>query len=106
VTDEFKAYIVSDWTDPLGGVVTLHLARRDDWQFRTYLKSDGSFVKVAEGFTPPADIGIKLPAAAIEAITKGIEAYQGHTSHADTEARVLREWLAVEKGRVDEALKR
>ena len=45
--------------------------------------------------------GIVLPAGAIEEIAKAIAEHQGHTSHADTEARVLREWLAVERGRVD-----
>ena len=44
------------------------------------------------------------PIPAIEAIAVAIQEWQGHTSHADTEARVLREWLAAERKRVDRVL--
>lgn len=81
-------------------VVTL--AVRDNDQ-RAYLMRDGNWMVVEEG-TSSADMGIVLPSGAIEAIAVAIAEYQGHTSHADTEARVLREWLAVERGRVDRAL--
>jgi hypothetical protein len=69
----------------------------------SFLNSDGTWTEHDEG-TAPADMGIELPAGAIEAIAAAIEEYQGHASHADTEARVLREWLVVERGRVDRTL--
>jgi hypothetical protein len=49
-------------------------------------------------------MGLLLPAEAVEAIARAVQEFQGHTSHADTEARVLREWLTVERARVDRAL--
>ena len=52
------------------------------------------------------DAGFSFPAEALEAIEQAFERSKGAPSHARTEAAVLREWLAVERARVDEALKR
>lgn len=71
-----------------------------------FMMADGLWVSVDDGVLAPPDMGIEIPRAAIEAIAVGIQEWQGHTSHADTEARVLREWLAVERERVDRALSR
>ena len=60
---------------------------------------------VPEGDLIPDDAGIVLPAEAVEAIVQAFAEYQGHASHAETEARVLREWLAVERARVDRSLR-
>lgn len=70
-----------------------------------YLMADGTWVQVADGSTVE-NMGIVLPRGAIEAIATAIAEFQGHTSHADTEARVLREWLAIERDRVDAVLER
>jgi hypothetical protein len=67
------------------------------------LMADGTWREFAEGESA-TDAGIVLPAAAVEAIAVAVADFQGHASHADTEARVLREWLAVEQRRVDAAL--
>lgn len=80
---------------------SVRLLVRDDND--NYLTSDGTWLRGEEA-TESASYGLRLPAAVIEAIAVAIQAYQGHTSHADTEARVLREWLAVEQRRVDKAL--
>lgn len=77
------------------------LAVRDDNGY--YLMSDGTWRAFSEGEVA-TDMGIALPAHVIEAIGVAIQEWQGHTSHADTEARVLREWLAVERERVDRTL--
>lgn len=77
-----------------------------DGDQRAFLMGDGTWVSVAEDVAAPADMGLILPAGSIEAIALAVAEYQGHTSHADTEARVLREWLAVERARVDGALSR
>jgi len=76
--------------------VTL-LLRDDDRH--AYLMADGTWKVIEEGQV--IDGGITLPAEAVEAIAVAIQNWQGHASHADTEARVLREWLAYERGRVD-----
>jgi len=70
------------------------------------LMADGSWVRYAEGEVVADGAGVVLPRASVEAIAVAIAEWQGHMSHADTEARVLREWLAVERGRVDRALGR
>lgn len=77
--------------------VVLLAVRDNDRQ--AYLMPDGNWSVLEEGVA--VDVGITLPAGAIEAIAVAIAEYQGHTSHADTEARVLREWLAIERVRVD-----
>jgi hypothetical protein len=86
----------------------------DDWARQTvslavevdgaYLNPDGTWSRAPEGTVVAP--GLTLPRSAIEAIAVAIAEWQGHTSHADTEARVLREWLAVEQRRVDAALVR
>lgn len=82
-------------------VVTL--AIRDNDQ-QAFLMPDQTWLRVEDGVLAPSPMGILLPAAAIEAIAVAIQEYQGHTSHADTEARVLREWLKAERERVDRVL--
>lgn len=81
------------------------LAVRDNDQ-HAFLMPDGTWLRVDDGAASPERMGIELPASSIEAIAVAIQEWQGHTSHADTEARVLREWLAVERERVDRALLR
>jgi hypothetical protein len=70
-----------------------------------FLLRDGTWYTGKEG-EAVTDMGILLPRHVIEPIAVAIAEWQGHTSHADTEARVLREWLAVEQARVDRALLR
>ena len=68
-----------------------------------YLMEDGTWTDQEDG-TALDRTGLILPAGSIEAIARAIQEFQGHASHADTEARILREWLAVEKARVDAVL--
>jgi hypothetical protein len=70
-----------------------------------FLMPDGTWHTAGEGETA-GQHGLLLPTGSIEAIAEAIQEWQGHTSHADTEARVLREWLAVERARVDRSLER
>jgi hypothetical protein len=63
--------------------------------------SDGSWQFVKEGMVPPSDAGIRLPRKMIEPIHKAIESYFGTALHTTTEAKVLREWLDLERRRVD-----
>lgn len=67
-----------------------------------YLMRDGSWLSIEPGQDlKPDSVGILIPRPAVEAVARAIAEWQGHTSHADTEARVLREWLAAERERVD-----
>lgn len=67
-----------------------------------YLMRDGSWASIEPGMhVEPDSVGILIPRPAVEAVARALAEWQGHTSHADTEARVLREWLAVERARVD-----
>src|SRR6185369_14012629 len=71
---------------------------------RRYLMADGTW-SVSEDPTA-AKPGWVVPREAIEGLAQAIQSWQGHAGHADTEARVLREWLEVERGRVDQTLER
>jgi hypothetical protein len=82
----------------------VRLAIRDEAR-NAFLMPDGTWQTVPEG-EYIADMGVVLPAGAVEAIAVAVAEYQGHTSHADTEARVLREALTVERARVDRMLDR
>ena len=68
--------------------------------------ADGTWTVIPEGEDIPEGAGWEFPRAAIEEIAKAIADWQGHTSHADTEARILREWLTAERTRVDLVLDR
>ena len=98
---EFRAFIARDWQRD---VVRLMVSRRRGTH-ADHLMPDGSWRTVEEGSSSENE-GIELPASSVEAIAVALQEFQGHTSHADTEARVLREWLAVEMARVDAALRR
>ena len=105
---DIKVHVVlDDWRDPLRQLARIYFQRRDfpggGW---STLTSDGrTWVRVEEGFAPTDDLGIVLPREAIEPLAQAIDKALGHASHADTESRILREWLAVEQRRVDEALR-
>lgn len=100
----FDAAIEREWAMGIG-TVRLHLRERIGAHAARYLSPDGTWHQAEEG-AGAVDSGIVLPAEAIEAIAAAIELFQGHSSHADTEARVLREWLESERGRVDRILGR
>jgi hypothetical protein len=72
-----------------------------------FLMNDGTWREMPEeGVVVSPEAGIKLPREAVEAIARAVAEWQGHVNHADTEAKVLREWLAAERARVDELMKR
>jgi hypothetical protein len=100
---DYRAVIQRDAQDWAMRTVRLHVAERRG-RDSVYLQSDGTWVAVGEAGLLPEASGLVLPAAAIEAIALAIAEHQGHTSHADTEARVLREWLAAEVARTNKAL--
>jgi hypothetical protein len=68
------------------------------------LMGDGTWHVLAEGEATGDDAGLPLPREAIDAILTAIEQWQGRANHGATEARVLREWLGVERARVDKTL--
>lgn len=107
MNNEYRAGIQGPGTDhrnPFGGNARLLVwEQRPFAQTISYLNEKGVWVEIPEAHEAK-DAGILLPAASIEAIAVAIQQYQGHVSHADTEARVLREWLSVERGRVDRVL--
>lgn len=99
---EYRVYVMREpWL--LQDVVRVYMQRKAGPTYE-YLREDGTWEAIAGAEVVPEKAGILLPAAAIEPLTVAIQEFQGHTSHADTEARVLREWLAVEQRRVDAAL--
>lgn len=69
------------------------------------LSQNGEWIDVDPGVTTPEEAGIWLPFEAIDAIYDAIKREKGLTTDAATEAKVLRESLEVERGRVDRILK-
>lgn len=101
--EAYRARIIED-RDPFLPTVRLYIMRRLGYGRSEYLMADGTWKEVEQGSPVEGDAGLPLPAEAIEAVAIAAQEFQGHASHADTEARILREWLAVERGRVDRAL--
>lgn len=105
MTGDFHARVLDDVGSWTRNTVLLAVRERRGMG-AAYLMRDGTWLEFTpeEGSALRTDIGIELPRGSIEAVALAIQEWQGHTSHADTEARVLREWLAVERERTDRTL--
>jgi len=104
----YRAYIVEDpMMDPFLRAVRLMVVEDGvpGVTAGSVLTEDGTWRVPVEG-TAMHDAGIILPREALPAIEDAVERWQGKANHGATEAAVLREWLAVERGRVDKALDR
>lgn len=102
---EWKAAIWQDRADPFSGTVQVVVHRRGPAGSIEVLRGDGTVQIVPEGGAPDPN-NIVLPSDAIEPIRVAIERWQGGAGNPVVEAKVLREWLAVERGRVDKVLAR
>jgi hypothetical protein len=101
MSERFEARVFLEWQTN-----TVRLAVREDrYGSAVFLMPDGTWTAVVEGATVAGETGkepgIVLPVQALDAIGKAIREYSGDMSHSETEAKVLREWLAVEMARVD-----
>lgn len=81
--------------------ITLRLAANGSGSGH-YLMPDGNFKTVNEGEI--ADDGLVLPNSSARAILKAFQDYVGIVSPSSQENKVLREWLDLEKERVDKIL--
>lgn len=99
-----KAYFYQDpLSDPLQQTIRLVLIE-DRWGNKSYLGEDNLWHTIVEGAEYPVKAGIVLPAGSVEAIAEAVDRHLGKAAHSNTEVRVLREWLAVEQGRVERVL--
>lgn len=104
---KYRAYVHRDaMNDPLMMSARLIVIQDRVGSPPAVLCEDNTWHELREGELPPVAAGLAFPLEAIDAIGRGIEEYQGKTNHGATETKVLREWLAVEQRRVDEALGR
>ena len=91
--------------DPLSGSVKLMVWERRPYSPTVSFVAGPVIVKsFTEGEPVDPDAGWRLPREAILAIRDGINRWLGSAADGPTEVRVLREWLAVEKERVDNVL--
>ena len=67
---------------------------------------DGTWHSVEEGSVMPEGAGIEIPGDVFEAVFQAFLEYKGFKTHDPTEVKVLREWLELEKGRVDTLMTR
>jgi hypothetical protein len=97
----YRAYVQGPGShnDPLSQRVDIWIANDDE-----VMLPGGLFVKVAEG-TALQQPTLSIPAEAMESLVEAIGRWQGQPSHAKTEAAVLREWLGIERDRVDRLLR-
>jgi hypothetical protein len=102
----WKAYIVEDpMADPLMRSVRLLLVDVHPSGRASYVTSSPLVLKTVEdGVALGEEAGLLIPAESVEAIRLGIERWQGKAGNPAAEVAVLREWLAVERERVDRAL--
>jgi hypothetical protein len=99
--NEYRVFIQDPGlSDPLAMSVGIYVWREHD---RRLLNPDGTWLPVEEG-THPGPPSFTLPRDVMEAFVEAVDAYKGQPSHAKTEASVLREWLEVERARVDKVL--
>lgn len=77
---------------------------RPDGRFHILLE-DGTWVDLEPNEAASEDAGVVLPLSALDALLDALLERKGAASHARTEAAVLREWLAVERARVDAAMR-
>lgn len=86
--------------DVLRRQARLHLANeRSDGQVE-FLMSDGTF-ETHPGEQLVEGSGLWLPSASLVAVYDALAEWRGLQTHQATEAKVLREWLGVERERVD-----
>ena len=101
----YEARIIEDLSDWQTDSVRVVVRRLKEWPKATYLMSDGSWQDVEEGTElDPTKVGFVLPAAAVGPVLEAFAKHHGDMGHSATEARILREWLATERGRVDAVL--
>jgi hypothetical protein len=99
--DAPRALVLRTWEDFARNTVRLLVQDSTG----AVLQEDGTWYRSPDEATSNGKAGVLLPMETVEAIAAAIAEFQGHTSHADTEARVLREWLAVERERVEQVLR-
>lgn len=95
----YRAHIVE--TPDTWGRGTVRLLIADERG--NMIMEDGTWEQSEEG-SSSYRAGIILPRTAIEPILEAMETWLGLRTHASTEAAVLREWLAVERARVERIL--
>lgn len=78
--------------------------REERHDLASFLMADGTWQTVKETESLPEASGLTLPRGAVKAIAKAISEFLSGSLDSDTEAKVLREWLAVEQRRVDKTL--
>lgn len=101
----YEARIVEDLEEWSHDTVRVVVRRLRQWPEAEYLMSDGTWQVVGEDVRlDPSKVGIVLPEAAVGPVLEAFAKHHGDMGHAATEARILREWLTAERGRVDAIL--
>lgn len=90
------AGITEDWPS---GTVRVFIGNQRPDGHSELLMEDGTWLTVETGTTTDR-AGILLPRPALDALLDELTRWKGLATHQATEAKVLREWLAVERERV------
>lgn len=106
IAGPFEAIIVEDLEEVHRQTVRLVVVQREG-PAAALLMGDGTWYRSPEATAlPPEKPGLVLPRAAVETVRHAIETWQGAAGSPATEARILREWLELERSRVDRLIER
>jgi len=92
-----------------------HLIYKDSFKLHVYrrwgsnvdiIQGDGTWVTVGEMQVAPENSGIEFPMYLLDEIFEAFMQYKGLKTHDPTEVKVLREWLTVEKARVEDMIQK
>ena len=82
-------------------IYRLHVWRRLRTDDVELLLEDGTWATVPSGTVIPENAGFVIPGQIFDDVFDAFLEYKGYKSHEPTEVKVLREWLNLEKARVD-----
>lgn len=102
MSGEWKARVIEDWALMQARLVVF----RERGDRLETLMPDGSWNLFDPAAVMEPTPGLPLPNAALPALASALTRHLGDTLPSAGEVRTLREWLAVEQGRVDRALER
>lgn len=87
-------------------IFTLHVWRRRGEHNIELALNDGTWFSQDSMMSTPENSGILIPGDVFDDVFQAFLTYKGFKEHTPTEVKVLREWLAHERARVDDMVEK